>query len=140
MMASADRWAVDTSIAVAALDAGHLAHEQCLAVVKDRRPALAGHAAFEVFSVLTRMPGELALDGGDAARLIQRVFPNVYWLSGDDSAALRDRLAVAGVAGRAVYDALVGEAARTNEATLVTRDRRAQRTYDLLGVGYELLP
>lgn len=38
-----------------------------------------------------------------------------------------------------VYDALVGEAARVNGRTLVTRDRRATATYDLLGVTYVVL-
>ena len=38
-----------------------------------------------------------------------------------------------------VYDALVGEAARQDGRTLLTRDARACRTYDLLGVRYELV-
>jgi hypothetical protein len=39
-----------------------------------------------------------------------------------------------GITGGAVYDALVGEAARINNRTLLTRDLRARRTDDLLGV------
>lgn len=35
--------------------------------------------------------------------------------------------------------ALVGEAARVHGLTLLTRDRRAVRTYDLLGVHYEMV-
>jgi hypothetical protein len=58
MPTSADGWAVETSVAVAALDAGHAAHAVCAGVVRSRRPALAGHAEWETFSVLTRMPGE----------------------------------------------------------------------------------
>ena len=138
-MDSAERWGVDTSVAVAALDAGHLAHAPCLAAVRERRPALAGHAAFEVFSVLTRMPGPLTVDPGDASRLIERVFPALLWLGEGDVAALRARMATAGVVGGAVYDALVGEAARVNGCTLITRDQRARRTYDLLGVDYFLI-
>lgn len=135
-MADAERWAVDTSVAVAALDAGHAAHRPCLAAVRDHRPALAGHAAFEVFAVLTRLPGQLAVDGADAAGLIDRVFPEVVWLSTEAGAALRIRLATTGIVGGAGYDALVGEAARTNERRLFTRDLRARRTYDLLGVDH----
>lgn len=138
-MASADRWAVDTSVAVAALDAGHLAHAACLSAVCELRPTLAGHAAFEVHSVLTRMPGPLAVDAGDAARLIERVFPGVVWLAPEDGAALLARLAPVGIVGGAVYDALVGEAARVNRCTLLTRDQRARRTYDLLGVVYSFV-
>ncbi|GAB95799.1 hypothetical protein KILIM_026_00700 [Kineosphaera limosa NBRC 100340] len=136
-MASAEGWAVDTSVAVPALDAGHAAHGPCLAAVRAHRPALAGHAAFEVFAVLTRLPGQLAVDPADAASLLDRVFPEVVWLSTDASAALRPRLATIGIIGGAVYDALVGEAARTNARRLLTRDLRARRTYDLLGVDHE---
>ena len=135
-MVSVDRWAVDTSVAVAALDAGHAAHGPCVAAVRKLRPVLAGHAAYEVFSVLTRMPGQLGID---AAALIHRVFPDVAWLSTPDSRALWTRLAPSGIVGGAVYDALVGEAARRHGRRLLTRDLRARRTYDLLGVDYQLV-
>lgn len=39
----------------------------------------------------------------------------------------------------AIYDALVGSTALKHGRTRLTRDRRAQRTYDLLGVRYELV-
>lgn len=38
-----------------------------------------------------------------------------------------------------VYDALIGEAARVNGRTLLTRDRRAISTYEFLGVAYRLI-
>lgn len=139
MTSNADGYAVDTSVAVAALDAGHAAHTVCRDVVRARRPALAGHAAFEVFSVLTRMPGQLRVDPVDAAALIDRAFPEVVWLPPDDSTTLRSRLPALGVGGGAVYDALVGDAARSHDRMLLTRDRRACRTYDLLGVRYHLV-
>jgi len=44
-----------------------------------------------------------------------------------------------GITGGGVYDALVGEAARTNGRRLLTRDHRARRTYELLGVDYSLV-
>ena len=133
------RFAVDTSVAVPALDAGHAAHPECLGAVRSLRPALAGHAAFEVHSVLTRMPGGLALDAPAAADLVARVFPEVAWLSAAQSTGLLRRLGRAGVSGRAVYDALVAEAARTHGRTLLTRDRRAVPTYELLGVTHRLV-
>jgi len=139
MAINADRYSVDTSVAVAALDAGHAAHAICLRAVREHRPGLAGHAAFETFSVLTRMPGALSIDAATAHDIISRVFPQVYWLEADAGNSLRDRLGTVGIGGGAVYDALVGEAARTNHTVLLTRDQRARRTYDLLGVDYELL-
>ncbi len=139
MAPNADRWCVDTSVAVAALDAGHAAHPICRTAVRERRPGLAGHAAFETYAVLTRMPGALSIDAPTAHDIISRVFPDVYWLEGHASRSLLDRLGTVGVVGGSVYDALVGEAAKTNDAVLLTRDQRARRTYDLLGVNYEVL-
>lgn len=133
------RYAVDTSVALAALDASHTAHAACRDAVRSLRPALAGHAAFEVFSVLTRMPGHLAVTPGDAGALLVRVFPEVTWLSAQDSSALLHRLGVLGVTGGSVYDALIAEAARSTGRDLLTRDRRAMRTYGLLGVAYTLV-
>lgn len=134
--APAQAYAVDTSVAIAALDAGHSAHRPCLEAVRQHRPALAGHAAFEVYSVLTRMPGALAVDAADASALLDRVFPALVALPADASEALRRTLPVVGITGGAVYDALVGSAARANGCHLLTRDQRARRTYDLLGVDY----
>lgn len=131
--------AVDTSVAVAALDAGHVAHLPCVSLVRESRPALAGHAAFETYSVLTRMPGLVSVDPADAADLMSVVFPDVVWLAAQGHEELRSRLAALGVSGGAVYDALVGEAARTNGCRLLTRDLRARRTYDLLGVDHQLV-
>ena len=139
MPTSAERYAVDTSVAVAALDAAHAAHEPCRRAVQRHRPGLAGHAAFETFSVLTRMPGLHSIDAPTAFDVVQRVFPVVHWLDHVAAARLLARLGVVGVTGGAVYDALVGEAARVNECVLLTRDLRAKRTYDLLGVDYEVL-
>ena len=139
MPTSADLFAVDTSVAVAALDASHAAHLVCRAAVQARRPGLAGHAAFETYSVLTRMPGVAALDGPTAASVIGRVFPAVHALAPAVAQDLLVRLGTLGVVGGAVYDALVGEAARSNGCLLLTRDHRARRTYDLLGVDYEVV-
>ncbi len=44
-----------------------------------------------------------------------------------------------GIAGGAVYDALVGAAAREHDLVLATRDRRALDTYRALDVRLELL-
>lgn len=139
MPTSADRWAADTSVAVAAVDAGHAAHVECAAEVRSRRPALAGHAAWETFSVLTRMPGALAIDPLAAWEVIERTFHTVHWLDAKAEQALFARVAALGLTGGAVYDGLVGEAARTNGCRLLTRDLRARRTYDLLGVEFELI-
>lgn len=139
MPTSGSSFAVDTSVAVAALDGSHAVHTACRAVVIDRRPRLAGHAAFETMSVLTRMPGPLTVDPPTAAGIIDRMFTGVAWLDPAAAISLLQRLGALGIGGGAVYDAVVGEAARTNELTLLTRDQRARRTYDLIGVDHEFV-
>lgn len=44
------------------------------------------------------------------------------------------QLADLGIVGGSVYDALVGQAASTHRRILLTRDRRAERTYRALDV------
>ena len=139
MPTNADSWAVDTSVAVAALDASHAYHVICRTAVRKHRPALAGHAAFETFSVLTRLPGQLSINAPTAQEIIATVFPSICWIGHDAATALLQRLGAIGVSGGAVYDALVGEAARVNKRRLLTRDLRARRTYDLVGADYELI-
>ena len=102
MTSSGDRHAVDTSVAIAALDSAHAVHVPCRDAVRTYRPVLAGHAAFEVFSVLTRMPGLLSVDPSDASALIGRVFPDAVWLAPERCAGLLARLPVLGVTGGAV--------------------------------------
>ncbi|MDR1511947.1 MAG: type II toxin-antitoxin system VapC family toxin [Propionibacteriaceae bacterium] len=132
-------WAVDTSVAVAYLDADHTAHEACVAAVGGRRAALAGHAAFEAYSVLTRLPEPNRVACADAWQGLEAAFPERCWLAPEELDTLVRRLAQLGVIGGAVFDALVGEAARAADRTLLTRDRRARGTYDLLGVRYRLV-
>lgn len=132
-------WAVDTSVAIAFLDANHTAHEVCVAALDRRRPVLAGHAAHEVYSVLTRLPGPAQVLATDARSALAAAFGEPCWLTPAQQGSLYDRLATLGVRGGATYDALVGEAARVHARTLLTRDRRATRTYDVIGVEYELI-
>lgn len=139
MPSNGDGYALDTSVAVAALDAGHAAHAVCRAAVIEHRPALARHAAFETFAVLTRMPGRLAIDPPTATAVIEQMYPTTCWLDPGAASVLLTRCGPLGIAGGAIYDALVGEAARVDGRRLLTRDQRARRTYDLLGVDYELV-
>lgn len=132
-------WAADTSFAVAALDESHDAHVTCRDLARSRRPVLAGHAAFETFAVLTRLPGALRPSPTTVATLLERAFPTPCWLSAPQHDELMNRLATLGVQGGQVYDALVAEAARVHGHVLLTRDARVRRTYDLVGVSYDLV-
>lgn len=130
---------VDTSVAVALVLAGHEAHEATFAAIGNRRLGLAGHAAFETFSVLTRLPAPARRTPAAVARLLTTNFPQSRFLSAEAAAALLTRLASAGVAGGSVYDALVGAVAAEHGTALATRDRRAIATYRALGVDVTIL-
>jgi hypothetical protein len=85
------------------------------------------------------MPGLLAVDAPTAADVIGRTFPQICWLAPDAVQTLYERMGTIGVIGGAVYDALVGEAARSNGRMILTRDLRARRTYELPGVPSEFV-
>jgi hypothetical protein len=104
------RWAVDTSAAVPLLDAGHGAHEACAV-------ALSGHAAFESYSVLTRLPQPNRVSATDARRGLEAAFVERCWLPAADEDGLLARLSGAGIAGGAVFDTLVGAAAASTDGS-----------------------
>ncbi len=133
------RWACDTSVAIAALDPTHEAHPACRRVLSDLRPALAGHAAFETYSVLTRLPVPLRLNADQAVSVLAEAFPAECWLDPAGIRDLRERLAALDIVGGSVCDALVGQARVTNGRALLTRDRRAERTYRSLEVQYRFV-
>jgi len=98
-----------------------------------REVALSGHALAETYSVLTRLPGGLRLDPADAARLLRERFAEPLILGPRESAQIPDTLSRLGIAGGAVYDALVALAAVEHDADLATRDLRAKAIYDAVG-------
>ena len=131
---------VDTSVAVALTVADHEHHEATFRAIGDMRLGLAGHAAFETFSVLTRLPPPARRTPTVVARLLAAGFPYSKFLGGTAAASLLRDLHALGIAGGAVYDALVGAAAIEHGLALATRDRRALETYRALEVRVELVP
>jgi predicted nucleic acid-binding protein len=130
---------VDTSVAVALTVADHANHETTLRALSDLRLGLAGHAAFETFSVLTRLPAPARRTPLAVARLLTSNFPHSKFLGAKASATLLSELHALGIAGGAVYDALVGAVAREHGLALATRDERALETYRALDVRVELV-
>lgn len=130
---------VDTSAAVAFLVQDHAHHDSTFAALADRQLGLAGHAAFETFSVLTRLPSPSRLVPTAAHRVLVANFPHSRFLSREGTASLLATLADHRIAGGSVYDALVGAVAGEHGLTLASRDRRALDTYRALGVTVETL-
>ncbi len=118
----------------------HEAHGATLAARRGRRLGLAGHAWFETYSVLTRLPGRLRRSPADAIRLLTSNFPASGFLGEAEAADLGPELARLGISGGAVYDALVGAVARQHRRLLVSGDARARMVYEALGVEIELIP
>ncbi len=130
---------VDTSAAVALVVVDHEHHGTTLDAMGSRRVGLAGHAAFETYSVLTRLPSPLRRSPGVVAALLADNFPASCHLSEAAADALLQELGPEGIAGGSVYDALVGAAARQHGIVLATRDRRALVAYRALKIEVELL-
>ena len=126
--------AVDTSVAVPLLVRSHHHHANVVRWWNGQEIALSGHALAETYSVLTRLPGDARLSPADAARLLTARFASPLVLGSSPARKLPDTLSRLGIAGGAVYDALVALAAKQHGVALATRDARARGTYDAVGV------
>ena len=121
---------------VAALAAWHEQHDAAAAALRDVR-ALPAHVILETFSVLTRLPGGLAVPAPTAASVLGARFDQApLVLPPDERRSLVASLAAAGVFGGAGYDGLVALEAAAHGRTLLTLDQRAQATYRRLGAPF----
>jgi len=136
---STPEFLVDTSVAIALTVADHEHHERTFTALGDRRLGLAGHAAFETFSVLTRLPTPARRAPATVARLLAGSFPHTRFLGAQAATSLLAKLAASGIGGGAVYDALVGACATEHGLVLATRDQRALETYRALDVRVEFV-
>jgi predicted nucleic acid-binding protein len=130
---------VDTSVAVALVVSDHGGHAATADALAGHRLGLAGHAAFETFSVLTRLPPPARRTPAAVGRLLEANFPATRFLGPAAAQALLGRLPSLGLSGGSAYDALVGAVAAEHGLVLATRDRRALPTYRLLDVDVRLL-
>jgi len=130
---------VDTSVAVAVVVEDHEHHAVTLRTIGNRSLGLAGHAAFETFSVLTRLPPPARRSPEVVVRLLRANFPSIKYLTASVAEALLPKFASLGIAGGSVYDALVGAAAAESGLVLLTRDARAIPVYRALQVDIEVI-
>jgi toxin FitB len=125
---------LDTSAAIALVLEDHEAHNVTLEALRGHRLGLSGHAWFETFSVLTRLPTGLRRSPVDVHRILTRNFPASDFLGASEASDLVGDLALLKISGGAVYDALVAAAARQHGRPLASRDARARAVYKALGV------
>lgn len=131
--------AVDSSIAIAALVADHAAHRNASGALRRSTRTIA-HVAAESYSVLTRVPPPHRLDAETAAELIAARLPSALCApSAEAHRSSLPKLAAVGISGGATYDGLIALTALEHDLTLLSRNRRAARTYRALGVRFQLL-
>lgn len=132
--------AVDTSVAVAAALPWHECHHAARAALPRTPTQALGHVALETYSVLTRLPPPHRVPADVALAYLHASFrPPPVVLAADSYQALLETAATTGIVGGALYDALVAQTAFEAGVTLLTLDRRAARTYELIGVAYRLI-
>jgi hypothetical protein len=94
----------------------------------------------ECYSALTRLPAGLAVTATVAAEILKQRFGGApLSLSRAERDRLLARLAGAGVFGRATYDGVIALEADAHGERLLTLDRRAQATYQRLGVAFSVI-
>lgn len=131
--------ALDSSVVVACFGAWHENHATAIGVLS-QHPRLPAHAALEAYSVLTRLPDPFRAEPATVAEFLRRTFPGPRLTLGRaDHESLPVRLADLGIAGGAVYDALIALTSHAAGADLVTLDRRAIGIYQRCGVSTRLL-
>ncbi len=133
------RAVADTSVIVASALRSGVGHSECAAAIELSSAGAAGHAWFESFSVLTRLPADVRLSSKESARVLRSIVPDARFLSGEEQAEFGVWLSESGIVGGAVYDALVAWAAKCSGLPLITRDVRALATYRLVGIEVMLI-
>ena len=129
----------DTSVVVAGFAEWHPHFEQAHGALNSSMP-IAAHVALEGYSTLTRLPDPFRVSADIASEYLEAGFAFKHLtLPDDEHDGIVGKLAERGVAGGAVYDALVALTAAHHEHVLLTLDRRAESTYKRLGVSYEML-
>lgn len=129
----------DSSVLIAGFASWHTRHDAA-------RGALAGivdlvaHAELESYSVLTRIPEPFQIAATAVAEYLRRRYPGERLVLPEvERRTLVGRLSELGIAGGAVYDAVVATTAARHGYKLLTCDRRAAPTYDRIGASVEYL-
>jgi len=131
--------AVDTSVVVAGFASWHEGHRSAAAALA-RKPRVPAHVLVEAYSVLTRLPPPHRAPADLVAEFLAERFPEApLVLPARAHLGLVETSARTGLAGGAIYDALIAATARHAGATLLTRDQRARSVYELMRVRYDFV-
>lgn len=128
----------DTSVLIPALAAWHPFHADVRELTA-RLTHLPAHVLLETYSVLTRLPAPHRVRASVAGHLLEGLPLTLVQLPADRHMDVVTSLAGQDIRGGAVYDGLVAATAAHHGLELLTRDRRASRTYEVVGVNYRLV-
>jgi len=130
----------DTSVVVrAASSTASASRQACRDALEGSRVPIA-HVLAEAYATLTRLPAPDRLSPRTAQRFLTQAFPHPPLLPTPEGCIrVMELLADRGVSGGPIYDCLIAQVAVENEATLVSRDRRAAQNYALIGATFVLL-
>jgi predicted nucleic acid-binding protein len=130
----------DTSVIVAAFASWHEHHSTAFAAV-GRVDTVVAHCLLETYSVLTRLPAPHRMTPVIVSKYLSLAFGRhtVCALSAAEQRKLVGTCAAQGLAGGAVYDAVIAATCAAAGIKLLTLDGRARQTYAVLGVDHELL-
>ncbi|WP_324651599.1 type II toxin-antitoxin system VapC family toxin [Georgenia sp. H159] len=129
----------DTSVLVPVPLSWHENHLAARHAVLGEVQHVPAHVLLECYSVLTRLPAPLRVSAESAADVVARLPMAALVLPADVHRGLVADLGRARIGGGALYDALVAATARHHGLRLLTRDRRARTTYDVVGMEYTVL-
>ena len=115
---------LDTSVLVAAFLADHVHHPPSLEIFvrcKKAETFCAAHSMAELYATLTRLPGKHRVSGENAMLLLAQVRERLtpVALSGKEYYATLEQACAMGVAGGAVYDALIASCALRAKAEIL---------------------
>jgi predicted nucleic acid-binding protein len=131
--------AADSSLVIAAFASWHESHEAARRAV-DAGIRVVEHCTLETLSVLTRLPPPHRASGELVRDFLRERFPKPFLRLGAKAYRrfLFD-LPDQGIAGGAVYDALIAATAAEHGAELLSCDRRAASNYERYGIRFVLL-
>ena len=114
----------DTSVLISAFLDGHVHQKPSLAAFSnaDRKSSCcAAHSLAEVYSVLTRLPGEFRVDGSHASLFLENIAARLSFIALDSSEYWSTIMNAAemGVTGGRIYDALLARCALKARAEVI---------------------
>jgi predicted nucleic acid-binding protein len=130
--------AIDSSVLIPAVAPWHVEHaraDRALAEVTDL--TMIGHVLVETYSWLTR--NRPRTSPSVASRLLRALPGPTLVLSPEGHVRVLKLAGASGIMGGAIYDALIAATALEADARLLSRNERAARTYEAVGVRFELI-